>query len=308
MPLLRRRAELLLLAGVAACAAPRTPPPAAVPPPVAVPAAKPAPRAVPAPGAVKIGNPYQVLGKTYVPADDRDYDTRGIASWYGPGFHALNTANGERYDQDALTAAHKTLPMPSYVEVENLDNGRRLVVRVNDRGPFVDGRIIDLSRRSAQLLGVDRAGTARVRVRRVFPDAETLAALAPPPVAAAQPPAPLRVPVAQARAEVAESDAIPAVATVAIPAGDAAAVRPSQPPAVGQSFVQVAALADAGRIAWLSGYLRSFGSVVTERTATGLTRVRLGPYADTGTANAALAKVRAAGYTDARLVETVSGR
>ncbi|MFM9828783.1 MAG: septal ring lytic transglycosylase RlpA family protein, partial [Sphingomonas sp.] len=150
MPLLRRRAELLLLAGLSACAGPR-PPPAAAPPPVTVLAPKPAPRAAPAPGAVKIGNPYQVLGKTYVPADDRSYDVRGIASWYGPGFHALNTANGERYDQDALSAAHKTLPMPSYVEVENLDNGRRLVVRVNDRGPFVDGRIIDLSRRSAQL-------------------------------------------------------------------------------------------------------------------------------------------------------------
>ena len=114
------------------------------------PAARPAP---PPLGAVKIGKPYQVAGVTYAPADDRSYDAIGIASWYGPGFHALSTANGERYDQDGITAAHKTLPMPSYVEVENLDNGRRLTVRVNDRGPFVEGRIIDLSRRSAQFWG-----------------------------------------------------------------------------------------------------------------------------------------------------------
>jgi rare lipoprotein A len=135
-------------------------------------------------GPVKIGKPYTVFGKTYVPADDRTYDETGIASWYGPGFNALSTANGERYNQDDITAAHKTLPMPSWVEVTNLDNGRQLTVRINDRGPFVDGRIIDLSRRSAQLLGVDRVGLARVRVRRVFP------AVGSRPMLAAAEPAP----------------------------------------------------------------------------------------------------------------------
>ena len=142
----------------------------------------------PNPAAVKIGKPYQVYGTWYSPADDQHYDARGIASWYGPGFHALSTANGERYDQDDVTAAHKTLPMPSWVEVENLDNGRRLVVRINDRGPFVAGRIIDLSRRSAQLLGVDKAGLANVRVRRVFPDAP---AKSPPAIAVASSAPPL---------------------------------------------------------------------------------------------------------------------
>ncbi|WP_310474456.1 septal ring lytic transglycosylase RlpA family protein, partial [Sandarakinorhabdus sp.] len=110
---------------------------------------------------VKIGKPYQVAGITYYPADDREYREEGVASWYGPGFHAGSTANGERYDQDDLTAAHRTLPMPSWVQIENLDNGRKLTVRINDRGPFARGRIIDLSRKAAQLLGVDRAGTAR---------------------------------------------------------------------------------------------------------------------------------------------------
>ena len=129
--------------------------------------------------AVKIGQPYLVLGKWYYPKDDRDYDVTGVASWYGPGFHGLSTANGEPYDQDGITAAHKTLPLPCFVEVTNLENGRTLTVRINDRGPFVGERIIDLSRRSAQLLGIDRAGTAKVRVRRVFPERAEVAALAP---------------------------------------------------------------------------------------------------------------------------------
>src|SRR3546814_7440441 len=116
-----------------------------------------------------VGNPYQVLGQWYYPKDDRDYDQTGIASWYGPKFHGLSTANGETYDMDRVSAAHKTLPLPSYVEVTNLENGRRIIARVNDRGPFVGDRVIDLSRRSAELLDVVRKGTAKVRVRRVYP-------------------------------------------------------------------------------------------------------------------------------------------
>ena len=210
-------------------------------------------------GGIKIGKSYEVAGVRYTPADDRNYDERGIASWYGPGFHALSTANGERYNQDDVTAAHKTLPLSSWVEVESLDNGRKLVVRINDRGPFVAGRIIDLSRRSAQLLGVDKAGLAKVRVRRVYPDKVTL----PPPL------------------------------PVAIAA----------PPVInGAMFIQVAALSDPGRIAWLSGYLASFGPVVTKAAPSGLTRIRLGPYTDAMAANAVLAQLRTAGYGEARLI------
>jgi len=116
-------------------------------------------------GIYKIGNPYQIQGVWYYPAEDWDYDETGIASWYGPGFHGKNTANGETYDQNELTAAHRTLPMPSFVQVVNLDNGRSIVLRVNDRGPFAKGRIIDVSRRGAQLLGFEEKGTARVRVQ-----------------------------------------------------------------------------------------------------------------------------------------------
>lgn len=117
----------------------------------------------------KVGTPYEVAGQWYYPAEDYGYREEGIASWYGPGFHGKRTANGEIYDMNALTAAHKTLPMPSIVRVTSLENGRSLKVRINDRGPFVDGRIIDLSRRSAQLLGMELQGTARVMVE-VIPD------------------------------------------------------------------------------------------------------------------------------------------
>ncbi|MCH8187477.1 MAG: septal ring lytic transglycosylase RlpA family protein [Proteobacteria bacterium] len=118
-------------------------------------------------GVYKVGDSYQVAGRTYTPRVDPDYDETGIASWYGKDFNGLRTANGEIFDMNALTAAHKTLPLPSYVRVTNLENGRTLVLRVNDRGPFVAGRIIDVSRRSAQLLGFRGKGTARVRVRVV---------------------------------------------------------------------------------------------------------------------------------------------
>ncbi|WCM27481.1 septal ring lytic transglycosylase RlpA family protein [Sphingomonas sp. QA11] len=118
---------------------------------------------------VKIGQPYQVRGTTYVPAVDPFYDMLGYASWYGHE-SGDRTANGERFRPDWVTAAHTTLPLPTYVEVTSLDTGRRIVVRVNDRGPFVPGpRIIDLSRGAAELLGMKVQGRAPVRVRRVEP-------------------------------------------------------------------------------------------------------------------------------------------
>lgn len=257
---------------------------------------------------IKIGKPYQVFGVWYYPADDRGYDERGIASWYGPGFHALSTANGERYDQNDVTAAHKTLPLPSYVEVENLDNGRKLTVRVNDRGPYVAGRIIDLSRRSAQLLGVDGPGTARVRVRRVYPDAATVASLAPR-AAPSPPPAPVIEAVAATSPQIGVDAPPPPIRVVELPAGARpAVVAPSPAPVAGQRFVQVAALTDPGRIAWMTGYLGVFGAVVTEKSPSGLTRMRLGPYASDAAANAVLAQVRAAGYSEAVLVTATAGR
>lgn len=115
-------------------------------------------------GKYKIGNPYQIQSVWYYPAEDFDYVETGIASWYGPKFHGKPTANGEVFDMNQVSAAHRTLPLPSLVRVTNLENGRSLVVRVNDRGPFAHGRILDMSRRGAQLLGFEKKGTARVKV------------------------------------------------------------------------------------------------------------------------------------------------
>jgi rare lipoprotein A len=115
-------------------------------------------------GTYKIGKPYRVGSVWYYPTEDFRMSETGIASWYGPDFHGKRTANGERYDQHELTAAHRTLQMPSLVRVTNLENGRSVVVRINDRGPFAHGRIIDVSKRAAELLGFIGKGTARVRL------------------------------------------------------------------------------------------------------------------------------------------------
>lgn len=115
-------------------------------------------------------NPYTVLGKTYhLIEDESSYRERGYASWYGNKFNGYNTSNGERYDMYAMTGAHKTLPIPSYVRVTNLDNGKSVVVRINDRGPFHQGRIIDLSYAAAQRIGIHKTGTGRVEVEIALP-------------------------------------------------------------------------------------------------------------------------------------------
>jgi len=115
-------------------------------------------------GTYKVGKPYNVDGVVYHPQENFRLVETGIASWYGPGFHAQYTANGEKYDQNELTAAHRTLQLPSIVRVTNLENGKSVIVRVNDRGPFKHGRIMDVSKRAAELLGFIGQGTARVRI------------------------------------------------------------------------------------------------------------------------------------------------
>ena len=116
-------------------------------------------------GHYKLGRPYQIAGRWYVPRHEPYYDRRGIGSWYGKEFHGRKTANGEIFDMDALTAAHPTLPLPSYAYVTNLRNGRTILVRINDRGPYVANREIDLSRASARALGYENGGLGQVRVR-----------------------------------------------------------------------------------------------------------------------------------------------
>jgi rare lipoprotein A len=128
----------------------------------------------PAP-AYKVGEPYEVSGNWYYPHEDYSYDETGIASFYGEGFHGGTTANGEVFNKNELTAAHKTLPLPTLARVTNLDNGRSIVVRINDRGPFSGSRIIDVSQRAAQLLGFEQQGTAKVRVQVLADESKAIA-------------------------------------------------------------------------------------------------------------------------------------
>ncbi len=127
-------------------------------------------------GIYKIGKPYQIAGRWYYPKEDYNYSETGMASWYGEDFNGKRTANGERYNMNTLTAAHRTLPLPCIVKVTNLQNGRSVVVRVNDRGPYVKDRIIDLSKHGAQLLGYMGQGTTKVKVEIMEKESKALKA------------------------------------------------------------------------------------------------------------------------------------
>lgn len=120
-------------------------------------------------GRYQVGKPYTVGGRTFTPRENEGYRAEGLASWYGSAFHGRQTANGEVFDRHSLTAAHPTLPLPSYVRVTNTGNGRSVIVRVNDRGPFHGNRVLDVSRRTAEVLDFQRSGTARVRVEYAGP-------------------------------------------------------------------------------------------------------------------------------------------
>ncbi len=167
----------------------------------------------PGPRGYMIGKPYRVNGTWYYPAEDRTYDKVGFASWYGPGFHGHRTANGERYDKWRFTAAHATLPLPVLVRVTNLQNGHSVLLRVNDRGPFIPGRIIDVSEAAAKALDFRHDGLARVRVQYVGRADGPRAATAPP-----VPSAPAGIPMANAAEATGATSFRPgSAATAAVP-------------------------------------------------------------------------------------------
>jgi rare lipoprotein A len=245
------------------------------------------------------GNPpfYDVFGKRYyVLSSSVGYWERGVASWYGPGFHKVRTSTGEPYDMYAMTAAHKTLPLPAYVQVTNLLNGRSVVVRVNDRGPFVGNRIIDLSYSAAAKLGMLRNGTAMVDVRTIDPSAHTpvTSASMVPPAAAA--------PNAGSGAAVPTSAAQP---TSAVPG--TAAPTPSGTEAVTAAlFVQAGAFSDPANAQRLAEKLRggSFGKIfVRDDQIAGrrMYRVRIGPVATVAEFDRVVAALERAGINDAHL-------
>jgi len=273
-------------------------------------------------GVYKIGNPYQIGDTWYYPREQPDYDETGIASWYGPGFYGHPTANGEIFDAESLTAAHRTLPLPVNVRVTNLENGKSAVLRVNDRGPFAKSRVIDVSERAAKLLGIYGPGTARVRVQYVaradLPNGQPqpFGVDTPAALASAVPP------VSAGKVEVDTLEAIPG-ATVAPPTAAAPAPAPAAPvpqtadpgalptgqvtrvpvPPVTRLYVQVGAFGsyqNAERLAArLDGGLKISA---IQRGGQTLYRVRLGPFNTPDDADVALSRISSLGSNDAQIV------
>lgn len=235
---------------------------------------------------VKIGPPYRVRGVTYAPSDDHDYDAVGLASWYGHELRGNLTARGEPFVPEGITAAHTTLPLPSYVEVTALDTGRTILVRINDRGPFSGDRIIDLSAGAARLLGVMGRGSSAVRVRRVEPPESDRARLRAHLPASERPPA-----------SHGALDALRRRMGGGWQGGEAPA--PDAIPAPGRAgyVVQVAAFSSKGRAHDLAGHVG--GNVVK---GDGVWRVRLGPYADLASARTGVDRAASRGYADARIM------
>ena len=284
---------------------------------------------------VKVGDPYTIGGTTYTPSDIADYDDVGYASWYGEELAGRPTANGESFDPAGISAAHKTLPLPSYVEVTALDTGRTILVRVNDRGPMVSDRLIDLSRGAAEQLGI-AGGVAAVRVRRTNPPmAERLQlrsgkavperigtpdsllailrtklkalpvpANAPAAAIASQPAAPIASGTAKPGddrfvvegGKPAVKPATPAAKPAPAPARPAPAAKPAQA-IIGGIYVQVASFSSKARADTTAKLLD--GNV---SSAGKLWRVRMGPFKTQADGNAALARAKAKGFRDATIV------
>lgn len=280
-------------------------------------------------GMYKVGSPYTIDGVTYVPQEEFNHTETGVASWYGPGFHGKYTANGEVYDQSGRTAAHRTLQLPSVVRVTNLDNGLSTVVRVNDRGPYARNRIMDVSRATAETLGMVGKGTAHIRIDQLEAESRTVkevaiggggpaeqeAALArlasgrgappPPPPATmvAQPPAPPPVPTTSSWSNESIPPAPPAPPPSVSGSGATIASLASHPP--GGYYVQTGAFSTMANAERQRGLVTSYGSTeVSSGSAAGreVFRVRLGPYTTPDAAGIVADRLKRSGYGDARVV------
>jgi len=257
--------------------------------------------------------PYEALGRSYRPLTQlTPYKEQGIASWYGRRYHGQKTASGEVYDMYAMTAAHPILPIPSYARVTNLRNGRSVVVRINDRGPFHDGRVIDLSYTAACKLDVLAGGSTRVEVETIIPDSTTTVAAAPKPRANATVPAPAAAPPAPSTAAATPAPAATPVAGtplemdgVASPAAATATKpAPAEPAAVvpvsaesGGYFLQLGAFASRENADNFVSHLRAQANVAARTLQVfardGLFRVQAGPYASQADARTAADRLAA---------------
>lgn len=263
-------------------------------------------------GYYKVGKPYQIKGNWYYPEENYSYDETGIASWYGADFHDQMTANGEMYNKNELTAAHKTLPMPSLARVTNLENGRSIVVRVNDRGPFSGARIIDVSQRSAQLLGFERSGTAKVRVQVLADESKAIAdAMRTYGGPSTQPSPPTEAPVQVASLEPAQADNAAFTPHPEKPLPSIQAVRPVaeyvQLPVTGSNliYVQAGAFTNLSNAERLEKNLRKVGQTkIAQAIVKGVQfyRVRVGPIATVADADKTLKRVLSSGADNARII------
>lgn len=243
-------------------------------------------------GMYKVGNPYKIFGTWYYPKEDYSYSEEGIASWYGKDFHAKKTANGEDYNMHTLTAAHRTLPLPSIVKVTNLENGRTLLLRVNDRGPYAKSRIIDISKKGAELLGYNLQGTTRVRVELMEKESKELKAAL----------------LEQAVEPMTAKKVIP---RKIVPQKEYVAVAPkvSKPTYTDgekKFYVQAGAFSKIESAQDLSSKLSKYGkSKVAEAIVDGkqFYRVRLGPFNHSEEAEVSLARVRSYGVYNAKVVK-----
>jgi rare lipoprotein A len=319
-------ALLGIVVGLAGCVTHRPVPPVEIPGTAPLP--PPGPQATPdvvprVEPRSRSGNPpfYSVFGhRYYVLSSSVAYVERGVASWYGPGFHKVRTSTGERYDMYGMSAAHKTLPLPAYVRVTNLQNGRSVVVRVNDRGPFVGNRIIDLSYTAAARLDMLRNGTAMVEVRALDPSAPQPAPplLASAPVARAGGQSGAAPSSATAPPSAGSTASAPGVAPGSAPAIAPAAVGTAPPapqPAPGNAggagakvplFIQAGAFADPANAERLAARLRSgaYGNIVVRDDVLAgrkMYRVRIGPVANVPEFDRIVAALERAGVHDAHL-------
>jgi rare lipoprotein A len=263
-------------------------------------------------GRYQLGSPYQVAGRWFKPHEQPGYDKTGLSSWYGEAFHRRMTSNGEWFDMATLTAAHATLPLPSYAKVTNLENGKMIIVRINDRGPFVDTRVLDVSKRVAEILGYKQQGTAKVRVQYIGPaplndKGSHLMAMN----RELKRGTPIRQMIAAADGN---ADQNYQVAEVAPPRVQRVKynTEPVQqfeqaPDTTSYYFVQVGSFADPDNAERIRQQLSGVGQVqVAEVMGSGgtLYRVRLGPFNDANEAHAALNEVYGYDLPDARIVET----
>jgi rare lipoprotein A len=265
-------------------------------------------------GRYHVGNPYQVAGRWFTPKEQPNYDKTGPASWYGEAFNRRMTSNGEWFDMDRLTAAHPTLPLPSYAKVTNVNNGATIIVRINDRGPFVGPRIIDLSKQSASFLGFKRQGTAKVRVQYIGPaplndNGTHLMAMNQE----LENGTPLRQMIAAASGkrrsdniQIAQAEPEPLESYEAEPEQTVAQIEQSPPSAVNY-FVQAGTFADPDNAERLRREFVNIGPVqVAELMGNDgpVYRMRVGPFDNLNDAQIALNQVHGYGLPDAHLLES----